>query len=547
MAIVDQLALEIKVGQLFLVGFPGGDAGEASLRSAVSERPFGNVILFSRNCASAEAAARAARVARDAIGAASGIAPLVAVDQEGGVVARLSEGVTPLPGAMAMAAAVAGGGASLADVEELAFVSGTELRSLGIDWNLAPVSDVNSNPANPVIGVRSFGEDPVSVAAFASAYARGLARAGVAACAKHFPGHGDTSVDSHLGLPRVDSDLQRLEAIELAPFRRLIADGIASVMTSHVLFPAVEPDEVPATLSRRVIDGLLRGNLGFRGVVVTDCLEMKAVDGRYGEPAPRAIEAGADIVTVSHDLTKQNEAFDSVLRAVRSGRLPEARIDESLARVTALKAAIRTANEKAGGGLPPARRTPEAVRLSERVAVASLGLIGDAGLPDLTRGGLYVDVMPESATAAEDAAKQPAWSVGAALAAMASTLRVVSAPADPDDAAIARIVELAESTKGPVSMGVHALSRHGGQAELAARLSESCRRRGEALAFVLTRDPYDARRLRDITGLDRAILCAYEYSALSARAIAETLVGGASPRGLCPVSAMAEAAKIDRR
>lgn len=547
MSALAELSLEAKVGQLFLVGFPGGQEGEEAFRASVAARPFGNAILFSRNCATAAAAASAVSSARSAIRAACGVEALVAVDQEGGVVARLADGVTPIPGAMAIAAAVAGDGASLVDVESVAYFSGTELLSLGIDWNLAPVADVNSNPANPVIGVRSFGEDPETVAGLASAYASGLRRAGVAATAKHFPGHGDTSVDSHLGLPRVDAGLERLRSVELAPFRRLISDGIASVMTSHVLFPAVEPEPIPATLSAKVLGGLLRGELGFRGVIVTDCLEMKAVDGRFDDLAVRAILAGADVVTVSHDRAKQDAAFDSVVRAVRDGSISEARLDESVGRVLAMKAAVREAGLRARPSGTEADAA-SSLRLAERLAEASISLIGGAALPDASRGGCYIDVASEASSGAEDggdleaAARRAelaaATSPAAALRRLGSALKTIELPPDPDDAQIAEAVRLAETSGGPVFVGIHALSRHPGQAALAERVSESCRKRGVPLAFALTRDPYDAATIGSIAGADRAILCAYERSRLSADALAKAVSGFAAPRGRCPVDAL---------
>lgn len=272
---VADLSLERKVGQLFIIGYPEG--GELELCRRLARRPYGNVILFSRNAAAPRPLYAALECLRAGIVEAAGVAPIVAVDQEGGNVLRLRDGLTPQPGAMAIAAAFEGGGIGIAELEAIAEHSARELSALGVNCNLAPVADVNVNPANPVIGPRSFGEDPAKVADLAAAYARGLARGGVMACAKHFPGHGDTTVDSHLGLPTVAAGRDRLEAVELVPFKRLFAEGIPAVMGAHVRFPAVEPDGLPATLSARAIQTLLRGELGFRGLFITDCLEMKAV------------------------------------------------------------------------------------------------------------------------------------------------------------------------------------------------------------------------------------------------------------------------------
>jgi beta-glucosidase len=208
--------------------------------------------------------------------------------------------------------------------------TGREARQLGLNWVLGPVCDVNNNPANPVINVRAWGEDPEGAADLAEAFCRGAQAEGVLCCAKHFPGHGDTASDSHLELPLLPHDRARLEAIELPPFRRAIAAGVASVMTAHLLLPALDPHR-PATLSAAVLDGLLRRDLGFEGLIVTDALVMEAIAGRWGagEAAVLALEAGADLVLMPADA---DAALDAMVAAVHSGRLSEARLQKSLDR-----------------------------------------------------------------------------------------------------------------------------------------------------------------------------------------------------------------------
>ena len=208
--------------------------------------------------------------------------------------------------------------------------TGREARQLGLNWVLGPVCDVNNNPANPVINVRAWGEEPQGVADLAEAFCLGAQGEGVLCCAKHFPGHGDTASDSHLELPLLPHDRDRLEAIELPPFRRAIAAGVASVMTAHLLLPVLDPQR-PATLSPSVLNGLLRRDLGFEGLIVTDALVMEAIAGRWGngEAAVLALEAGADLVLMPADA---DDALDAIVAAVRSGRLSEGRLEESLAR-----------------------------------------------------------------------------------------------------------------------------------------------------------------------------------------------------------------------
>jgi len=546
---VETLSLDEKIGQMMLVGYPAGEAGLDVMRGVIERRPMGNLILFAGNMAEPSVIYERLAGLRALVRQRTGLSPLVSLDQEGGIVARVKAGFTPMPGAMAMAAAVAGGEIGLAEVEAMTAAVAAELRAVGFNWNLAPVADVNVNRQNPVIGVRSFGEDPSAVAELAAAYARGLERAGVAATAKHFPGHGDTDLDSHLALPRVGADLARLDAVELVPFRRLIAQGIASIMTAHVLFPAVEPEPIPATLSRRVLSGLLRERLGYGGLIVTDCLEMKAIHGRYDDAAVLAVEAGADVLCVSHTARLQEAAFDAVKAAVLSGRIPESRIDESVRRVLAVKEAFAVEEEpKPRDEAVASLRSPQALALAERIADASMTVLGGS-LPAASAGGLYLDLSPETQTGVESAALYVAPAPGAkptaqrtagaktmaaALAAEGSALELVELPIDPDDesidAAVARIGRL------PVYLGLYALSRQPGQERLVRRVAEACAASGAPLAFVAMRDPYDVGLALAAAGGGRPALCAYEYTEPSTAAAARALVRGASARGACPVT-----------
>ena len=221
-------------------------------------------------------------------------------------------------------------GQAIALAERYGRCIGREARQVGLNWVLGPVCDVNNNPANPVINVRAWGEDPASAGALAAAFCHGLQAEGVLGCAKHFPGHGDTSEDSHLALPLLPHSRERLETIELPPFRAAIAAGVAAVMTAHLLLPTLDPDH-PATLSPRVLTDLLRGDLGFGGLVVTDALVMDAITAHYGagEAAVLALEAGADLVLMPEDA---DAAIASVLAALASGRLSEERLTASLER-----------------------------------------------------------------------------------------------------------------------------------------------------------------------------------------------------------------------
>ncbi|OWR27418.1 beta-N-acetylhexosaminidase [Saccharibacillus sp. O23] len=325
--------LQSKLGQMLLGGFDGTKMTTEAMKLIAAYRT-GGIIYFSRNVSSPGQLADLTRELQEAA-AANGVPPLwISIDQEGGMVARITEGVTLMPGQMAIAAA-----GSAQEAYRAAYVSGSELRRIGINLNYAPVLDVNNNPLNPVIGVRSFGESPEAAAEFGAAAVRGYQDAGVAATAKHFPGHGDTDVDSHLDLPTVPHDRARMDKVELVPFKRAFAEGVDAVMSAHIYFPALEKEKLPVTLSPAVLTGLLREELGFEGIITTDCMEMNAIAEHYGvaEASVLAVLAGADQILVSHRSDRQGAALAALEAAVHEGRISEARIDDSVRRLLRMK------------------------------------------------------------------------------------------------------------------------------------------------------------------------------------------------------------------
>lgn len=332
--LLSQMSLEKKVGQLFQIGFYGTEV-TPELREMILKYNVGGIIYFRRNIESLEQIAQVSNeLHRLAQEKEDGIPLLISTDQEGGTVTRLT-GATHFPGNMALGAT---GEVELA--RQVGQAVARELLGAGINMNLAPVLDVNNNPANPIIGVRSYGEVPEKVAEFGAALIQGMQREGVVACGKHFPGHGDTDTDSHLDLPIIRHDRKRLAEVELVPFKKAIATGLDSVMAAHIYFPAIEPrDGIPATLSPNVLTGLLRDELGFEGLIITDCMEMDAIVNTFGtvEGAIMTIEAGADMVLISHTLEKQQQAIQSVIEAVQSGRISEERVDVSVRRILQLK------------------------------------------------------------------------------------------------------------------------------------------------------------------------------------------------------------------
>lgn len=322
-----------KVGQRFMVGFHGYEASP-DVKRLIREFHVGSAILFARNVDGPEQVAELVRelqgVARDA---GHELPLLVAVDQEGGRVARLREPWTLWPPLRAL-----GQLGSEDHARRMGTALAEELKACGIRCDFAPVVDVDTNPRNPVIGDRSFGENPEQVGRLGAAMIRGLQDGGVAACAKHFPGHGDTEVDSHLDLPAVDHSRSRLEDVELRPFRMAIAADVATIMTAHVLVRELD-DRLPATLSPRIIDGLLRGEMKYPGVVVSDDLEMKAVakHWRPGRAAVLAAQAGCDLLPVCAEPDAQVEALEALVRALETEQVRYADMDDACARIRRLK------------------------------------------------------------------------------------------------------------------------------------------------------------------------------------------------------------------
>ena len=360
-----------------LPSFPGHEVPDWVLRRL--EGGLGGITLFAYNVGDPVQLARLTARLRQAGDV------IVAIDEEGGDVTRLeADRGSSYPGNLALGA--------VDDVElteEVAAAIAGELVRAGLTMNFAPVADTNTNPHNPVIGVRSFGADPELVARHVSAFVKGTQRQGLAACAKHFPGHGDTAVDSHLDLPVVAGELEAA----LAPFRAAVAAGVKAVMTGHLLVPDL--DDVPATLSRRIVTGLLRQELGFDGLVVTDALEMRAISGGVGveEAAVQALAAGVDALCVGHDLHEEavDALVDAISEAARSGRLPLQRLEEAAGRAAAT---ARWASAAGAAAAPGREIGAEAARRALRVH----------GSPSLERDPLVVELVPEANVAAGELA-----------------------------------------------------------------------------------------------------------------------------------------------
>ena len=361
------MPLRREIGQLLIGSLPGQTV-PPEMRSLAREFQLGGITLFARNI---EAPEQVAELSHDIQTLAAGLPVWVAVDQEGGRVARLRAPFTEWP---PMAVLGRSGDATLA--RRFADALAAELKAVGVTLDYAPVLDIHTNPKNPVIGDRALAEDADTVARLGAAIIRGLEDNGVAACGKHFPGHGDTSVDSHLDLPLVEHPPDRIRRVECVPFREAIRQQVAFIMTAHVFLPAFD-EEQPATLSPRIVRSLLREELGYQGVILSDDLEMKALAKTYSvaDAAVQAIAAGCDGVLICRNQEGQNRsddaevlslALEALVHAVEDGRLPHTRVEEALARQRRAKERFQA--EPVAPGSPAALRRVLGADEHQRVA-----------------------------------------------------------------------------------------------------------------------------------------------------------------------------------
>lgn len=329
---IDQMSLEEKVGQLVIVGVDGYRIDGNSIQF-MEQYHVGGFILFKRNIQDSAQMLKLVNSLKETNAAGRNIPLFLSIDEEGGRVSRMPDEFLKFPSNK-----VIGKRNDSGFSYEAGGILGKELNAFGLNMDFAPVLDINSNPKNPVIGDRAFGTAAEPVGKLGIATMKGIQSQKVISVVKHFPGHGDTSVDSHVGLPKVNHDIKRLESFELKPFAAVIEDGADAVMVAHILLPKLDGQN-PASFSRYIISDLLRSQLNFNGVVITDDFTMGAIEKNYdmGKAAVKSILAGGDIVLVCHEFEKQKTVIEALLEAARSGVLPVERIDESVYRILNLK------------------------------------------------------------------------------------------------------------------------------------------------------------------------------------------------------------------
>ncbi|WP_328317560.1 glycoside hydrolase family 3 protein [Streptomyces sp. NBC_00388] len=540
--LIDRMSIEEKVGQLFVMRVYGHSAtapdqadidanlSEIGVRTAaelIAKYHVGGIIYFSwaHNTRDPhQIAALSNGIQRAGLAQRTPVPLLIATDQEHGIVCRVGYPAALFPGAMAL-----GAGRSREDVRTVGRISGAELRAIGIRQDYSTDADVNVNPANPVIGVRSFGSDPAAVARLVAAEVEGYQSSQVAATAKHFPGHGDTAVDSHTGIPVITHTREEWERIDAPPFKAAVAAGIDSIMTAHIQFPALDPSNDPATLSQPILTGILREELGYDGVVVTDSLGMQGVRDKYGDDRVPvlALKAGVDQLLNPPDLAA---AWNGVLGAVRSGELTEERLDVSILRILRLKErrALFSSPYVAGVRIDRTVGIRSHLASADLIAERTTTLLvnTDRLLPLSRRRSRSLLVVGPDPASPTGTTGPPTTVLGKELTGLGFTTTVLPTGTAPTAALIDSAVAAAAG-KDAVVVGTYDVAAGDAQSKLVAALVAS----GVPVVQIAIRNPYDIAVLPGV----RASIATYSWTDVELRAAARVIAGQVTPRGLLPV------------
>ena len=506
------MTLQEKIGQKLVVGFPGKELDGEFIR-LVKTYKIGNVVLFRHNIENCEQIGKLCGEIQSLVRRETGYPAFICIDQEGGCVTRLPEDAANVPGEMALSATGDPKNARIA-----AGITARELHALGVNFNYAPVADINNNPDNPIIGARCFGDTPETVTSYALEALEGYRENRLLVSAKHFPGHGDTDLDTHISLPRVAKSLEQMREMELKPFQALIDAGCPAIMTTHILFPKLTHENFPATMSRRIITDLLKKEMGFRGLVVSDCMEMGAIRANYGTAAgaAMAMKAGVDLINVSHTESLAEEAARYMKETVEKGEMDPAELDESVEKILRYKALY--CREPVGrAGTPEAMAEARALREKTIAAIsAKMPPLGDnplfVGCPEYQAGQVSNEVEQE---------KNFAWFMADRLGG-----RGIAIAKDPDEGEIAAVLE-AVPEHSCVVLGTYNGHLSPGQRALIRELG----RTKAPMAVVALRNPYDLRELpAHVAGI-----AAWDYSPMTLEALVPVLAGKKIPTGRIPV------------
>jgi beta-N-acetylhexosaminidase len=542
--VIRRMSLEEKVGQLFVMRIYGSSAtdpdpadvaanqseiGVANAAELIAKYHVGGIIYFAwaHNTQNPDQIADLSNgIQRAALSQATPVPMFISTDQEQGAVERIGAPATTFAGGMAL-----GANGSPGDARTAARVIGTELAAMGVNQNYSPVSDVNINPANPVIGVRSFGADPQAVATLAAAQVKGYQSAGIASTAKHFPGHGDTGTDSHFALPIITHTLEQWQQIDAPPFRAAIAAGIDSIMTAHILVPALDDSGDPATLSHPILTGILREQLGYDGLVVTDSLGMEGVREKYGDDRVPvlALKAGADQLLNPPLL---DVAYQGVLDAVKSGELTEERIEVSLTRILGLKFrnGLFADPYVTHAGVRRSVGTRSHLATADRVTDRGITLLtNDAGLlPFPRRSHRDLLVVGADPAAPSGTGGPPTAVLAKAFSELGHPAQALSTGTAPSQAVIDQAVAAAQGKDTVIVATYNVTAAAPEQIALVTALTAT----GVPVVQLAIRNPYDIAHLPPVA----ASLAGYGWTDVTLRAAARVIAGTVRPTGRLPVA-----------
>ena len=511
--LVRNMSIAERAGQLMSIAFHGRTI-TPGLEAMIRQRHIGGVILFSENFDDVASVKRLVGDLQKIASDANTVPLFISIDQEGGAVVRLARGATILPGQMALAATPD----PAENVRRAAAITARDLHACGVNFELAPDADVNNEPRNPIILNRSFGSDPQRVAALVRVAVQAFAEAKLLCCAKHFPGHGATTTDSHTGLPLLEVDRARLDAVELAPFRAAIAANVPAIMSAHIRVPSLDATaDLPVTLSPLVMTDLVRTRLGFGGLLVTDDLEMGALTQTRTESQAGydAFAAGADYLLFRFDESAQLDAHTRLVAGMSSGALAPARVEASLRRILSIK-------ERFGilDGTPPSGTAGSDTdrATADELARASITVLRSAGLP--LRGKIFV----ASPAAADIAIVPDQPTLGQVLAQRLPNVTAQTITLSPNPAEIDRAVAAARAAD-VVVIGSAGLFSYPQQVALGKMLAGV-----KPTVTVSLRSPYDV-----LSAPSGGYVCAYTGREPTLRALADVLSGARAPTGTLPV------------
>lgn len=518
---VNNLSLDEKIGQLLMFGFEGESINQETIE-LIKKYKAGNVILFTRNIKSGKQLYNLNQDLQKEALNHLGIPLFIAIDQEGGMVSRIQRGATFFPGAMTISA-----NGNLESCYEVGDKMGNELKQLGINMNFAPVLDINNNPKNPVIGVRSYSDKPEVVSLYGQAFIKGLQNH-IIATGKHFPGHGDTHVDSHLALPKVEYDLDRLEKVEFVPFVDAINNGLLAMMSSHIDFPHLTKDGLPTTLSKDVLMTLLREKLGFKGLIVTDGMTMKAIENNYGsvKASLMAVEAGANIYCICHLREKQIESLAYIKQAVLNHEIDEKLIDQRVQLILDYKKQYieKIDIHQTYDDVKDIVENKETQKFSYQIVEGAATLVKGKQLK-LSKNALFIGVMPKATTIADEALGH--YDIFTGIEKEINNLEIIKLPIKPSHLDILAVIEKAKAYDQLIVTTYNG-NVYQEQIKMIDYLSEL----GIEMHVISMRNPYDLYYTKHI----KNYVCLYEYTPNSIKVLLKYLKGNLKLKGKVPVN-----------